>query len=104
VTKLMVIKRGDTFSFTATMTDSTGVPIENQVENFKSEIRDVNNVLITELLVEETAILGTYSFTATTTEDWIPLTDVYMDIQYTLDGNVNSSETMSISVLQDITQ
>lgn len=96
------IKRGDTLLLKVTVNDLDGNPLEGEAENIKSEIRDRFKKLITTFLVSEDGN-GVYSLSL---PDGVllPVGVLYFDIQQTIAGVVSSSNTVTVNVLQDITQ
>ena len=104
------IKRGDTFSFSVNFTDLNNEPIVGVVDRLKSQVRDSEENLLSDLeiteeftVVDEQLVGGTYIFKATNTNSW-PIETVYFDFQYTdEDGNVDSTPTYSIKVERDVT-
>ena len=104
---MISVKRGDTFAFLAEIKDESGQPLITDVANLRSQIRDTSYQLVCELTVEATETPGTYLFKAPSTEDWP--TNVWgkntllMDIELNVEGQVNSSETVKIEVIKDVT-
>ncbi len=101
------IKCGDTFSFTAALVDeATGDPLTGVARKLKcngSYSPDGDDVLA-EMAVSETSESGTYLFAAPDTEEWIPDSSVYFDIEYTAeDGHISSTETFYVKVKEDVT-
>lgn len=98
-----VIKKGDTFSFTAVFEEASA-PQTGIADKLKSQVRDPYDKLVVELVISETVILGTYLFTtAESTEDW-PEGQLRCDIQYADSGLVTSSETFYFNVVKDVTR
>jgi hypothetical protein len=104
--RLGVFKRGDTFSFLATIKDGSGNLIEDSVAKLASQIRNAADEVIATLIITETATSGTYLFTvaAENTTDWPTPSTLSLDIQYTADGVVTSSETLVFDVVKRITK
>lgn len=97
-------KRGDTFSFYANIKDLDGKPITGASEKLKCQVRDSLDNLKSELLItEELDTLGKYLFRATDTSNW-PITTLNMDIQFNDEGIISSSETISVTVIKDVTR
>ena len=102
------IKRGDTFSFTASLTDcATNNSLIGATANLKCQgkynVLDITPIVI--MTISETSILGTYLFVAPSTEVWRPNCDIYFDIQYTNNNNiVSSTETFYVHVEGDVTR
>lgn len=97
-------KRGDTFMFVTCLQDENGVAVTGASQFLKSEIRNDKDVLISELLVEETETPGEYLFKATDTLTWPTGVYLYTDVQYTLGETVLSSETIRILIEKDVTK
>lgn len=104
---MLTIKRGDTFAFYANITDETGAPLVTDAINLKSQVRDTNYNLISELTVAQTDIAGRYLFTADTTADWPAAPGIgktlLMDIEINNGGKISSSRTVEIRVVKDVT-
>lgn len=102
---LGTFKRGDTFAFAAAITDtSLGTPLTGKASGLRCEGRHyINDALITELTVSESAVPGTYLFTEEDTSLWEDGWRIYFDIEYTGDGIVSSTETFYVDVEADIT-
>lgn len=99
------IKRGDTFSFTASLVDhATGEAVTGAGEKLRchGKYRDYSVVLV-DMAVTETDTAGTYLFSAGGTADWTPNKNIMFDIEYSDGGVVSSSETFSVRVEADIT-
>lgn len=100
---MLTIKRGDTFAFFANITNEAGAALVTDITNLKSQVRDIKDVLITELVIAPTETPGRYLFTSTDTSDW-PITKLLMDIQINEGGQISSSQTVEISVTKDVTR
>jgi len=102
--KIGTIKLGDTFSFSAEITDkATGNALTGAASKLRCQGRNyLNGDLIAELTITETATPGTYLFSAGTTETWNTV-QVLFDIQYTDGDLISSSETFLVQVEGDIT-
>lgn len=90
------IKRGDTFEYLAEWDGA-------QLSELKSQVRSATGSLISDVLIEETGTTGTFRFSVADTSKW-PISTLQTDIQRTVNGNVQSSETMLIPVERDVTQ
>lgn len=100
---LVKLKRGDTFAFTSTFTDGAGLPLTGIANKLRSQIRNVDDILIKELDITETEVDGTYLFQVLDTKDF-PIEQLKFDIQYTgFDGVIDSTPTYIIKVEEDIT-
>lgn len=105
MTSLGTIKRGDTFVFTADITDeATSAALTGAAAKLKCQgkYKDTSTVLV-EMAVAETVTAGTYSFTATSTAAWVVGRMVEFDIQYTSDGRVSSTDTFYVYIEGDVT-
>jgi hypothetical protein len=94
-------KRGDTFSFEVSLNGT--VWDGAAVGELKSQIRDLADTLVADLIVTVTETPGTFRFKAADTSNW-PIGTVVTDIQRTApDGTITSSETLKIPVIKDVT-
>ena len=101
---LGIIKRGDTFSFTVDIVDSAGVALTGAASKLKCHGKYYcDAAVLTETVVTETVVPGTYLFTCGSTAKWIPTKRVVFDIQFTDGGVVSSTETFEVEVEEDIT-
>jgi len=97
-------KRGDTFTLTCTYkvdnaaTSVTSIDIASQIRNNLSN-------LIQDLTVTKINQTGVFTLSATSeeTELW-PISVLRCDIQFSENGIVKSTQTFSISVVEDITK
>ena len=102
------LKRGDTFGFNIKLSSDDGAPLELQLGDIRRQLRTMSDALIVELAVAHMGIDGGYYLSAPSTEDW-PITEsgspaLIMDIEFTIDGRIRSSETMKIRVRKDVTR
>lgn len=98
------IKRGDSFNFSAAITDDSNVAISGIAANLKCQVRDMDDNLITEMTIAEGGTAGTYIFRSGDTNNWPSDEKLYCDIQYTdTDGIVASTDTFGITVREDVT-
>lgn len=104
--KELSIKRGDTFLVVCTYSDPTGTPVDITTIDIKSQVRNLRGDIIAELNVAKEAqsgqTLGKFVLRADT-DTW-PIGDLSWDIQYTSSGTVQSTDTLTITVVQDITR
>lgn len=104
---MLTIKRGDTFAFYANITDEFGEPLLVSVDKLKSQVRDTNYKLIAELVIATTEVGGRYLFTAAETNTWPSEPGsgkvLLMDIEINNGGQINSSRTIEINVVKDVT-
>ncbi|WP_089610097.1 hypothetical protein [Dehalobacterium formicoaceticum] len=98
------IKRGDTFSFTAELKDNvTGDVLTGIADKLRCQCRtNGTHKLIDEMVIAEITP-GTYLFSAGQTDDWGAGFRLLLDIEYTYDNVVSSSETFFVDVEADIT-
>ena len=96
-------KQGDTFGCLVVLNDASGDPLTNKAADLKSQVRDFRGTLIEELAIRETDVAGTYLLECSDTELW-PVSTLYIDIQYTDEDVITSTETLSISVVKDVTK
>lgn len=99
-------KRGDTFRFSATVTDTAGTAIDITGWTIRAQVRTDSMALIDEAVITVTnAAGGEYQLTVADTTAWVPRETYAMDIQYIDSGGVKvSTETLYVSVLEDVTQ
>ena len=97
------IKRGDTFLYTASLSDDAG-PTNITGWTIASQVRDDNDALVATLNVTVTnAALGQFTVRHDDTSAW-PARLVW-DLQYTdAAGVVRSTETIVLSVMADVTR
>lgn len=99
-------KRGDTFELSSTV-ENEGVAVDITNWTISSQARDEDDAVLQTFTVTKTdAINGAFTITATAaqTELW-GLGNYSMDIEFIdASGDVNSSETFTLSVLRDITR
>jgi hypothetical protein len=103
----MRLKRGDTFKLNGTVLGD-GVPIVGGIASWaiRSQIRTLGGELVDEFectIVDPVA--GTYTIEesdAGVTADW-PLGELHMDVEYTIDGEVVSTENIAVTVTKDQT-
>lgn len=103
----MRIKRGDTFKLEGTILGD-GAPIVGGIAawGIRSQIRTIGGDLVNALTCTITdPVACTYTIsepTAGATKTW-PLGDLYMDIEYTVNSEVTSTDTIKIEVIKDET-
>lgn len=102
------LKRGDTFSLAAVVLGD-GVPVVGGIGawTIESQIRTTGGTLVDTLTIAITdATACTYTIdesAAGVTEAW-PVGKLEMDIQYTVGGDVISTETAQINLIKDVTR
>lgn len=104
-------KRGDSFAFYANITDkATGNPVDTDVSNLKSQVRNPLGKLYATLTVSKSStVVGRYFFQATkeVTALWPASNngvELHIDVEISLVGVASSTETFSIIVLTDVTK
>lgn len=104
--KELTIKRGDTFLVVCTYTDPTNTPIDITSIDIKSQIRNTRGDIVSELQVIKEAQTGATigKFTLRSATDTWPIGEHQWDIQYTDSGNIQSTDTLTVIVNQDITR
>lgn len=99
-------KRGDTFSLSSSV-ENEGVAVDITGWTIESQVRQSDDTLVQALTVTITdAVNGLFTISATAlqTESW-PIASLLCDIEFTEpSGEVNSTETFTISVQKDITR
>lgn len=90
------VKRGDTFEYTATWEGA-------QLSELKSQVRTASGSFKSDVLIEETGEPSTFRLSVADTSSW-PIGTLYTDIQRTVVGHIQSSETMLIPVERDVTE
>lgn len=104
---MIPIKRGDTFDYTATVLGD-GVPIVGGIAawGIRSQIRTKAGALVDTLICTITdSVAGTFTIVesaADVTLTW-PTVTLEMDIEYTIDGTIVSTETIEVEVTKDVT-
>jgi hypothetical protein len=97
-------KRGDTLSFLINLVDDNNQPLDLEVTQIRSQMRNSVNKLIDEFTVTKTETIGEYLFEAQADTNTYPLSTLYSDIEINEDGIIASSETFEIEIVKDITQ
>jgi len=98
------IKRGDTLSFLANIKNINGEPVINEASNIKSDIATENEVKLAAFTITATSVEGQYLFQVLDTNSFPIDTTLFTDIQYSSSGVINSSATMTIQVVKDVTR
>ena len=97
-------KRGDTLSFTDALTDENEDAITGAEAKLACQMRTSGGTLIDSFTITETDTPGTYKFDAQGDTDEYPLGTHLLDIEYTDGDVVSSTETFSITIIQDQTR
>jgi hypothetical protein len=97
-------KRGDTFVLTAQYCNDNGTPASLVGYSIKSQLRDKGDNLVHEFVINVTdAALGKFSFDPVNTNQW-PLGPLVMDIQYTFDNVVVSTDKIELDIVKKVTR
>jgi hypothetical protein len=101
----MELKRGDTLEFLINVTDSnTGEPIDIDITNIKSQMRTSYDKLIDTFRITKQSDIGEYLFEAQNDTNKYPLEKLYIDVEFTQNDKIQSSETFELQVIADITR
>ena len=105
MSNLIPHKRGDTFSIECTYTDNKNRPIDMWDISVKSQVRNQNDRLLSELVFFPVDLAqGKYRLVAENTENWT-IGCLNFDIQYMLsDGRITSTDTQQIECYADVTR
>ena len=96
-------KRGDTLSLAGTY-KVEGVASSVSAMTIRSQVKNFSDALVQELTVVKTAGTGTFTLSATAAQTALwDATTLKCDIEFSLEGVVQSTETFNISVLEDVT-
>lgn len=104
ILQLPNFKRGDTFNL-ACVYKQNGTPVSVAPFTIRAQLRDSGNVLIQELAVSkanQTTSPGSFTISAGATIGW-PIDLLRGDIQFTENGNIRSTETFSIQIIEGVT-
>lgn len=99
-------KRGDYFSFYATLEDASGSPIVLDVADMSSQVRDKYGRLYNTLTITADPIVpGRYLLEAEQTLDWPVDKTLEIDIEMQVSpGKPLSSPTFTVLVVKDVTR
>lgn len=92
-------KRGDSFLITADFTGNEGVTVTK--DQLRSQVRTRYDKLIAELEIADKTT-NVFDLTCDDTSKW-PIGNLYMDLQYTNDSEIVSTETILIPIEKDVT-
>lgn len=96
-------KRGDTFLYNAALTNEQG-PFDITNVSIRCHIRQGDNLIAEAVIAKQVpGTLGLYSIRVDDTTAW-PTKVLQSDIEYTINGQVISSETFEINCQRDITR
>ena len=102
---MLTIKKGDTLAFIVKRSDKDGNPLTGDAAKLRSQLRNNKDVLIAEMVITETEILGSYLFQVDATKTATMDVGTYVfDIQYKNGDLVKSSETFEVRVEKDVTR
>ena len=103
---LGIIKRGDTFAFSARIVDKvTLLPLTGIASSLECHGRyATDGDLVVSMVVTETATPGVYLFSAPSTDNFTPNETIFFDIQYSSLDIVSSSVTFNLKVEGDFTK
>lgn len=102
---MITVKKGDTLAFIVKRTDKDGTPLTGDAAKLRSQLRNNKDVLIAEMNITETEVLGSYLFQVSAAETALWDTGTYVfDIQYKDGDLVKSSETFQVKVEKDVTR
>lgn len=96
-------KRGDTFELSCSVPLAFGQSLTSTTCQVRHNGDLITNLTFTAGTNTPTEYKYTLSATAAVTAAW-PLAVMLMDIQYTIGAKVASTETLSITVVEDITR
>ncbi len=97
-------KRGDSLSLAGTY-KVNGVASSVSAMTIRSQVRDFSGALVQELTVAKTGSTGAFTLSATAVQTALwDVTTLKCDIEFSLSGVVQSTETFNIAVAEDITQ
>lgn len=97
-------KRGDTMLLTVTY-KVDGVAADISTIDIASQVRTLNGSLIATMVVDKLETTGQFTLTPDVqdTSTW-PLGNLLCDIEFTQSGNIRSTETFGIIVVEEITK
>ena len=99
-----LFKRGGTFAPTCEYQSPPGTPASIAGMTITSQIRSaLTGQLIAELTASAGIDLGVYTFDPVDTSDW-PIGDLNWDIVYEKDGVKNPTETIVLTIVENITR
>ena len=97
-------KRGDTMLLTVTY-KVNGIASDISTIDIASQIRNQSGLLIASMVVTKLPEAGQFTLAPTNsdTSNW-PLGNLLCDIEFTQSGNIRSTETFGIVVVEEITK
>src|SRR5215208_2368804 len=99
-------KRGDSFEVDCVYKDAGGVAIDLDGVTITSQFRTPKGILISDadVTIGSPTTSGAFRVVVADTDEW-PIGILEYDIEYALDGgSINSTETVFINVLRDVTR
>jgi hypothetical protein len=102
--RTLYFKRGNKFQLTVNLSDSSDVPIDVDVADMSSQIRDNADNLISELSIVDGSVVGEYILsTDDDTNDW-PIQLLRCDIRMILNSNPFITDTFYIQTVKQETR
>ena len=101
--QLKPVKRGDTFIFSVNLMDADDKPLLIDTQNIKSQVRTPGGSLVADLTIQNGENDGEYILSHSDNSLW-PIGWNHCDIQLTVDGYINSSETFAVIIVEDVTR
>lgn len=105
-TNVITIKKGDSFSRACRLLDDTDTPIDLTDYTIESQVRDSRDNLIATLTAtkyNQTTNPGVFMLSAEDGTDSWPSANLGMDIVYTVDGIIQHTEDITVSVIRSKT-
>lgn len=102
---MITIKRGDTLSFIVKRSNESGDPLTGDANKLSAQLRTSKDELIANFTITETDTLGEYLFLIPATiTNTFPIGILGYDIQFADVDLVNTTETMFVKVVRDVTR
>ena len=97
-------KRGDTMLLTVTY-KVDGTPADISTISIASQVRKQYGSLVATMVVTKLGSTGQFTLAPTDsdTSEW-PLGNLLCDIEFTQSGNIRSTETFGITVIEEVTK
>ena len=111
----LTVKKGDTFSVLCQRVDANNTPLDISGYTIASKVNSIGSFTQSLTVTIINAALGQFSISASATDtlDWpvfqaldgttSKMNTIYCDVQYTIGSYVESTETFSIYVIEDVT-
>jgi hypothetical protein len=103
--KTIPFKQSDTFILACTYRED-GTPVDLTTFEIASQVRDSSGTLVADLtvtLADQGTDPGVFTLSCADTSPW-PIDLLPCDIQFTLDGNVRSTQTFFVAVEPEVTR